>query len=254
MPFAENGTARLYYEEAGSGFPLLVIPGGGLNSRIANWTNSPFNTVEEFKSEYHVVTMDQRNAMGGQSTGPLGTDDPWGDFARDQLAVLDAAGVDRFMAIGFCIGGPFLLKLMEMAPNRIVAGVLAQPVGHRPESPTVMHDHGIETWAPAFLGEHNELSMDDVEAYLEALYARPGDFVYSVDRDFVRGCQTPLLVLPDDVPAHSYEVALEVAAIAPHGEKSMYPWKEPRELIPDAVALVRRFLKANAPAEALARQ
>ena len=35
MPFYEKGNVRIHYEEAGSGFPLLLIPGGGLNSTIA---------------------------------------------------------------------------------------------------------------------------------------------------------------------------------------------------------------------------
>ena len=33
MPFYEKGDVRIRYEETGSGFPLLVTPGGGLNSR-----------------------------------------------------------------------------------------------------------------------------------------------------------------------------------------------------------------------------
>ena len=57
MPFHERGKVRIYYEEAGSGFPLLVIPGGGLNSKIA-WltTKAYFNGIEEFKSEYRVIS------------------------------------------------------------------------------------------------------------------------------------------------------------------------------------------------------
>ena len=35
MPFYEKGNVRIHYEEAGSVFPLLVIPGGGLNSTVA---------------------------------------------------------------------------------------------------------------------------------------------------------------------------------------------------------------------------
>ena len=34
MPFYKKGDVRIRYEEAGSGFPLLVTPGGGLNSRV----------------------------------------------------------------------------------------------------------------------------------------------------------------------------------------------------------------------------
>ena len=35
MPFYENGDVRIHYEEAGEGFPLLIIPGGWLNSTMA---------------------------------------------------------------------------------------------------------------------------------------------------------------------------------------------------------------------------
>ena len=33
--FYEKGSVRIYYEEAGAGFPLMLLPGGGLNSTIA---------------------------------------------------------------------------------------------------------------------------------------------------------------------------------------------------------------------------
>jgi hypothetical protein len=47
MPFTEKGAVRIAYEEAGSGFPLLVIPGGGLNSTIAGLkgSSSPFKPL-----------------------------------------------------------------------------------------------------------------------------------------------------------------------------------------------------------------
>jgi pimeloyl-ACP methyl ester carboxylesterase len=65
MPFYEQGDVRIRYEEAGSGFPLLVTPGGGLNSRVSNWATAVVNFFDEFKDEFHVITMDQRNANGG---------------------------------------------------------------------------------------------------------------------------------------------------------------------------------------------
>ncbi len=53
MPFYERGAVRIHYEEAGSGFPLMVIPGGGLNSTIAGLAAThPFNPMEVFKNEY----------------------------------------------------------------------------------------------------------------------------------------------------------------------------------------------------------
>src|SRR5262245_30806096 len=64
--FYEKGNVRICYQEAGSGFPLLIISGGGLNSTIA-WAvkNAPFNAMEEFRNEYRCIVTDLRNAHGG---------------------------------------------------------------------------------------------------------------------------------------------------------------------------------------------
>jgi hypothetical protein len=80
--FYEKGDVRIHYEEAGSGFPLLIIPGGGQNSTIS-WIaqRAPFNAIEEFKNEYRCITADLRNANGGQSSGPLEIDRPWDSYA-----------------------------------------------------------------------------------------------------------------------------------------------------------------------------
>jgi hypothetical protein len=88
MPFYERGNVRIRYEEAGSGFPLLATPGGGLNSRVSNWPTAVFNAMEEFKDEFRCITMDQRNANGGESSGPIPVHDPWGAFADDQLGLM----------------------------------------------------------------------------------------------------------------------------------------------------------------------
>jgi pimeloyl-ACP methyl ester carboxylesterase len=250
MPFYESGDVRIHYEEAGSGFPFLVMPGGGLNSRIGNWSTAVFNAMEEFKDEFRCITMDQRNANLGESTGPVQVEDPWGAFAADQLGLMDHLGIREFLVLGCCIGGPFVLKLMEQAPDRVIAGVLCQPVGHRPENPDVMYNSGRDNWAPEFLARRPDVTMEVVEAYLHNLYRNPGDFVYSVSRDFVRSCQTPMLVMPDDVPAHPYAVAMEVAELAPNAEVTIYPWKETPELKHQAVQHVRDFLRAHQPVPA----
>ena len=69
--FYEKGPVRIRYEETGSGFPLLLIAGGGLNgSTISGLPGSPFNPIEEFKGEFRCISADLRNAAG-QSSGPL---------------------------------------------------------------------------------------------------------------------------------------------------------------------------------------
>src|ERR1700738_2059400 len=85
--FYEKGNVRIRYAEVGSGFPLLATPGGGLNSCIAVWARAVINIPQEFKNDFRVITMDQRNATAGESTGPVAVDDPWGAFADDQLGV-----------------------------------------------------------------------------------------------------------------------------------------------------------------------
>jgi len=250
MPHYEKGLVRIRYEEAGAGFPLLVMPGGGLNSRVSNWQTAVYNFFDAFQNDFRVITMDQRNANQGESTGPIPMSDPWGAFADDQLGVMDHLGIREFMVLGCCIGGPFVLKLMERAPDRVIAGVLCQPVGHRPEDPDVMHRSGHDVWAPELIAKRPEISMAQVDAYLHDLYRVYPDFVYSVTREFVRGCQTPMLVMPDDVPAHPYAVAMEVAELAPKAEVTIYPWKDTPDLKEKAAGHVREFLRARQPVTA----
>jgi pimeloyl-ACP methyl ester carboxylesterase len=252
--FYEKGNVRIRYQEAGSGFPLLVTPGGGLNSRIANWQTAVINAMEFFKNDFRCITMDQRNANGGESTGPVQVDDPWNAFADDQLGLMDHLGIRQFLFFGNCIGGSFALKLMERAPERVVAGVLSQPIGHRPENPDVMYNSGRDVWAKELRIRRPEVSMESIEQYLHNLYRVRPDFVYSVSRDFVRSCQTPMLVLPDDTPAHAYQTCVDVASLAPNAEVTVYPWKDPPELKARTINRVRTFLKAHQPAELSARR
>ena len=138
MPFYQKGNVRIYYEDTGgSGLPLLVIPGGGLDSTIGWMANgAPFNAIEELKSEYRVIAADLRYAYSGQSSGPLDVERPWDSIADDQLGVMDHLGIKQFMVIGFCIGGPMVWNLLKRVPNRIVAAIAAQPSGWRKELPT----------------------------------------------------------------------------------------------------------------------
>ena len=248
--FYEKGPVRIRYQQAGSGFPLLLIAGGGLNSKMAGLVTSPFNPIEEFKGEYRCIFADLRNANPGQSSGPLEIDRPWDAYADDHLGLMDHLGVDKFMVLGFCIGGPFIWNLLKRAPGRVVAAVPAQPVGFRPEMPTLLYDSGMTGWGPDLVKRRPEITMEMVDKFLTKFYRDKPDFVFTVTRDFVRNCQTPVLILPDDIPPHPYAVAMECAMLAPKAEVSMFPWKEPKERIPLAVRQIRSFLKAHRLASA----
>jgi pimeloyl-ACP methyl ester carboxylesterase len=250
--FYENGNVRIHYEQVGSGFPLLVIPGGGQNSTIA-WAvkSAPFNPIEEFRNEYRVITADLRNAPSGQSAGPLEVDRPWDSYTDDHLGLMDHLGHKRFMVLGFCIGGPFIWNLVKRAPDRVVAAVVSQPVGFRKETPNLAYDNYMKGWGPDLMKQRPDVTMDTVSRFLTQMYGGSrADFVHSVSRDVVRACPAPVLVMPDDSPPHPFVIAMESAMLAPKSEVSLYPWKDTKEKIPIAVRQVRTFLRAHRPVAA----
>jgi pimeloyl-ACP methyl ester carboxylesterase len=206
--------------------------------------------MEEFKDEYRVIAADLRNANGGASSGRLEIDRPWDAYTDDHLGLMDHLGISEFMVLGFCIGGPFIWSLLRRAPERIVAAVLAQPSGFRPELPDLFYNNNIKGWGPALCARRPDITMDMVDAFLNKMYRTNADFVFTVTRDFVRSCQTPILVLPDDVPAHPYAVAMETVRLAPKAEVSLYPWKDSTDHLQQAVRHVRNFLRAHHPVTA----
>ena len=248
MPFYERGSVRIYYEDVGSGFPLMIIPGGGLNSSIASLdTSVPFNPLERYKNDFRCISADLRNADLGQSRGPLEIDRPWDAYSDDQLGLMDHLGIREFLVMGFCIGGPMIHNLLKLAKDRVVAAAMMQPSGFSPEYPNIFYENNTERWAPQLCDKRSEVTMAQVHDFLTNMYTDRADFVFTVSRDFVRSLQTPLLIAPDNVPAHPYEAAMEVADIAPNSETTIFPWKDSEENIDTVVDHARRFLKSHQP-------
>ena len=240
VPYVDRGGARIWYTVQGTGFPLLALAPGGMRSSVPLWEVAAINPLTAYAGQYTMVAMDQRNA--GQSAGPLEAGDPWGAYAADQLAVMDHLGIDRFLVFGCCIGGPFILKLCELAPERVVAAVLEQPVGII-ESNRELFDSIWKQWGERLAGERDDLGSDEIEAFATAMWA-PG-FAVSVTRDQVRSFRTPMLVLPGVDEYHPAETGREIAALAPAAEL-LEPWKDPEHL-PAATEAVGRFLRDHTP-------
>jgi len=250
MPIYENGPVSIHYEEIGTGFPLLLIPGGGLNSAMASWkTASPFNPMETYSGDFRCICADLRNANPGKSSGPLEPDRPWEAYTDDQLGLMDHLGINKFLVMGFCIGGPMIHNLIKRAPERIVAAAMMQPSGYRPELPDLFYQNNMKGWGPGVCVKRPEVTMDKVHDFLTSMYTNRADFVFTVSRDFVRAIRTPLLVAPDDSPPHPYKVAKEVADLA-NAEVTIYPWKDSQAHIDEVVDHARRFLKAHEPVKA----
>jgi pimeloyl-ACP methyl ester carboxylesterase len=244
MPTLERDGATIYYEESGnrSGYPLLLLAPGGLNSAIPFWHRMPLDPIAAFSDEFRVIAMDQRNA--GRSSGPLRTDDPWGMLAADQLAVLDALGVDRALTIGCCIGCSFILKLVEVAPQRVVAGILMQPIGVDREDPNYFGPRMWQPWGQALIDKGADLTMETVDAYGHALFDSGG--VFSVSYDFVKTVQTPMLLMDGNDLAHPKVTSVELAGLLPNYER-VERWRD-EDVVAEATETMRSFLRKHTPA------
>jgi len=242
MPHFTRGDTSIYYEEHGSGFPLLLIAPGGMNSTIPWWDRAAFNPLTVYANDFRMIAMDQRNA--GQSSGPLDLDDPWGSFVSDQLALMDHLGIERFHVMGCCIGCSYALLAIQRAPGRVTAAVLEQPIGIVDDNRATFGNAWRE-WGKQLAEQRDDIDARSVEDFGTRMWS--GDFVLSVSRDFVRSCMTPLLVLPGVDPFHPTAIGREVAQLAPKAE-AMEPWKDTPELIAESVARVRGFLRAHTPA------
>ena len=245
MPSFENRGARIYYEEFGQGFPILTFAPAGLASTIAVWSqpSAPINPITEFGANYRVIAMDQRNA-GGQSRAPITAQDGWDAYTADHIALLDHLRIDRCHLYGQCIGGSFILNLIEKQPERVQSAVLAQPIGRIGAMPDERSAR-FEAWA-ASLKDHPEATPEVLDKFYRNLY-EPG-FVYCVDRAFVRTVKTPCLVLAGNDEAHPYAIAEELSKLLPNCE-FIPEWKTGPALAA-AKTQVKEFLAKHTPGRA----
>lgn len=245
MPTVTHNGATIYYEEYGEGFPILTFAPAGLMSVIDVWNrpSAPVNPIKEFAANFRVIALDQRNA-GGQSHAPITAEDGWHTYAADHIAVLDHLGIEQCHLYGQCIGGPFIFSLLKAQPERIACAVLAQPIGRVGAMPPG-RSANFDAWTKT-LQNHPEAT----EAVLDTLYHNLYDagFAYCVDRDFVRSCQTPCLVLAGNDAAHPFAIAEEIAQLLPNA--AFIPeWKEGAPLVA-ATARIKQFLADHTPVRA----
>jgi pimeloyl-ACP methyl ester carboxylesterase len=225
------------YEDRGDGPPLLLLAPGGMESTIEGWDRAALNPLKVFDGHFRLVAMDQRNA--GHSSGPFPTEDPWQAYVVDQLALMDHLGIDRFSVLGCCIGCSYALKMAELAPDRLLAAVLEQPIGVTDEN----RSHwitGYRNFVERVLRERPGLRPDKGETFGEAMW-KDREFVVSVTEDSVRSCRVPLLVLPGTDSAHPREIGVRVAELAP-GAELIDPWKDTAEHLEAATEAARRFI------------
>jgi pimeloyl-ACP methyl ester carboxylesterase len=248
MPVFKRPDAEIYYEVHGTGYPLLLFAPGGLRSQLAFWRHSPsnpaaappwMNPMADLADRFTVIGMDQRNA--GHSRGTVTAADGWPTYAGDQLALMDHLGHRRFHVMGGCIGASFCLTLCEMAPERITAAVLQNPIGLHENRAT--WDDAVSDFAKTMLARDPTLTEDSIQKFGRNMFG--GDFVFSVSRQFVSRCPTPLLLQPGTDTPHPAETSAEIARLAPNLEIQK-DWRGPTHLA-ESIRRVTDFLLRHTP-------
>lgn len=116
MSIAKVGSVDLYYEEHGTGDPLLLIMGLAADSQA--WMFQ----IPDFAKQYRVIAFDNRGV--GRSSKPAG---PYTihEMADDTLGLLDALKIDKAHVVGVSMGGMIAQELVLRNPERVRALVLA---------------------------------------------------------------------------------------------------------------------------------
>jgi pimeloyl-ACP methyl ester carboxylesterase len=232
MATFERDGAVLHYSEHGSGFPLLALAAGGMRSAAAFWERAPWNPVAELASTHRVIVMDQRNA--GASTAPVTGEESWATYTADHLALLEHLGVDEFAVAGMCIGGPFVLGLLQAVPSRVTRAVVMQSIGLDGNRATFLDL--FDTWAAEISADHPEAGPDEWAAYRAGMYEGE-DVLFSVPTSFLPTITTPVLVLQGDDIYHPRSASRLIAETVP-GATFVERWKDD----PSLPATIAEFL------------
>jgi len=111
MPVATSAGAGIAYERAGSGPPLLLLSGQSLGP--GTWAG----VRDDLAAHAEVLLVHTRGT--GDSRGPVTPECTTELLARDAVAVLDDAGVERADVYGFSMGGRVAQVLGARFPGRV---------------------------------------------------------------------------------------------------------------------------------------
>ena len=247
MPYLARPGGKLYYEVHGTGYPVLLLAPGFLSSRIERWATNPakpgvaqdwLDPVPALLDRFMLIALDVRNA--GRSRVRLGPTDDWDTYTDDFLALTDQLGVDRFHAFGACIGVSFALAVAQRRPRAVTALVLQNPIGLSDVNRAAL-DTEFDRWARE-VADWPEIDPALLAGFHDRMFG--GDFIFSVTRQFVRGCAIPMLLMPGDDLVHAANVSEDLAK-APNVEV-LQPWKGVA-LRERAMQRVRDFLLRHTP-------
>jgi pimeloyl-ACP methyl ester carboxylesterase len=157
VPEANVNGVRLYYEEHGSGVPVLCIHGAGSSALV--WADA----VEKLARVGRVIAYDRRGCSRSERPEPYERTSV-AEHADDAAALLDAARAAPAVVIGRSYGGTVATDLALRYPDRVCALVLLEPDASRELAPAAAE------WVDAVVDRlHEVAARDGVDAVAEAL-------------------------------------------------------------------------------------
>ena len=265
MPTAQVHGAEIYYEEEGSGPPLILSP-GGLQGVLASY--QPVRA--KLAQAHRVIVYDRR--FGGQSNSPLVVQ-TWDMACQDVLDLMDALGIEQASlgggsfgaAIAFGCAVRYPERVRAIFPSNLAGGVIctAYLAMKLFKSAEMAMAQGIKAVVGAFDANDRFAPFTPERAQYDAMYRKtleempPADFA-QVMRDTIyalfdgpyltlgmsakrlQGLRTPTLIMPGNNDIHPRRVAEQVHRLIPNAR-----WAEvrPHAEEPDTyVHRVRQFL------------
>jgi pimeloyl-ACP methyl ester carboxylesterase len=248
MPMFKRADAEIHYEVHGKGFPILLYAPGGLKSQINMWGGESTVYPNGFPwmdprtalaDTYTVVAMDQRNA--GKSIADVKPDHGWHTLAGDHFALMDHLGFGKFHVMGGCIGGSYCFEAIEQHPDRIASAVIQNPIGLWENRDT--WDAAVAGYEETVRARDPSITKETIQSFGRNMFGP--DFVFSVTRDFVKACKTPLFLQPGTDKPHPAHTSDEIIALAPNLEVQK-DWRAPAHL-QESIKRVHAFLARHTP-------
>jgi aminoacrylate hydrolase len=109
MPRSKVNGAEIYYEESGSG-PPIILSAGGLQGVLESYQP----VLQELSHEHQVITYDRR--FGGQSRSPLVVQ-TWEMVCQDVIGLMDALGIEQAYPGGWLLRRCHLLAVRRRLPG-----------------------------------------------------------------------------------------------------------------------------------------
>jgi pimeloyl-ACP methyl ester carboxylesterase len=248
LSFLERTDSKIYYEDKGEGYPVLLFAPGFLSSRIERWRTNPakpgvpqdwLDPVEALTGKFRTIAMDQRNA--GRSRGRVGPDDGWHSYTKDHLALLDHLGIRQAHVMGACIGVSFALALATARPGLVSSMVLQNPIGRTAGNDAVLKGL-FDEWA-AEVAEFPGVDQKELPGFGQRMFG--GDFIFSVTTADVAACGAPMFLMPGNDGVHPADVSADIARFG-RSVEVMSPWKG-GALRDVAMRRVAEFFSENTP-------